>query len=206
MTADVKAATAGEVRIGPGALILVCGPSGAGKDTLLQRIAEARRGDPRLVFARRVVTRPPSDFEDNDSVSEAAFETLRKNGAFDCSWPAHGHRYGIPSSVKDDVEAGRCVVINVSRLIVEEMRSRYARVVAVLVTAPPAVLQQRLAARSRASDGDLVQRIGRTGAVADRFRADTTIVNDGAVATAIRQLSDVIETQLLTTGRQNSPA
>ena len=161
MKADAKAAAAGEARIGPGALILVCGPSGAGKDTLIQKIAEARRDDPRVIFARRVVTRPASDFEDNDSVSEAVFETLQKNGAFDCSWPAHGHRYGIPSSVKDDVEAGRCVIINVSRLIIDELRNRYARVVAVLVTASPDVLEQRLAARGRVSDGDLAQRIGR---------------------------------------------
>jgi ribose 1,5-bisphosphokinase len=202
--ADIAAA-ADEVRhrIGPGALILICGPSGAGKDTLLQRIAESRRDDPHVVFARRVVTRPASTFEDNDSVSDATFETMLRNGAFACWWPAHGHRYGIPSSIENDIESGRCVVINVSRLIIEDMRSRYARVVAVLVTASPSVLAQRLRERGRPSDGDIAQRIDRTEEVADRFRADTIIVNDGAVAAAVRQLADVIETELLTTDRHH---
>lgn len=188
-------------RHGPGALVLVCGPSGAGKDTLLRRVAEWRRADPNVIFARRVVTRPASDFEDNESVSDAAFETMAAGDAFAFWWAAHGHKYGISSSINADIGRGCCVVANVSRLIVDSVRDRYERVVAVMVTASPDTLRHRLALRGRASDSDIGQRIARTKDVADRFRADTVISNDGAIDAAARALADVIETQIRTTKR-----
>lgn len=44
--------------IGPGRLVLVVGPSGAGKDTVLTLARDACRGT--VLFPRRVVTRPAS--------------------------------------------------------------------------------------------------------------------------------------------------
>ena len=74
---------------------------------------------------------------------------------------AHGHRYGIRSSVDDDIRGGRTVVCNVSRTTVGQVRRRCAFVAAVLITAPAAVLQSRLNQRARSSDGDVLARINR---------------------------------------------
>ena len=53
-------------------LVLVVGPSGAGKDSLLNGAREAFRGDARIGFARRVITRPPDPYgENHEPVSEA---------------------------------------------------------------------------------------------------------------------------------------
>jgi ribose 1,5-bisphosphokinase len=175
--------------IGPGHLVLVVGPSGAGKDTLLAHVGAATRGDDSIMVARRVVTRASSPAEDHDSLSEAAFDQAVAAGAFMIWWGAHGNRYGIPRACEDAIRAGHTVLCNVSRAVVAPLRARYARVTAVLVTAPEEVLRQRLAARERASDGDLGKRVARAGEV--EARPDVVIVNVGPVTEAGQKLLEL---------------
>ena len=82
--------------IGPGRLVLVVGPSGAGKDTLLRLAQAACADDANIVFPRRVVTREASDAENNDQMSAEAFREAASQGAFAITWQAHGHAYGLP--------------------------------------------------------------------------------------------------------------
>lgn len=175
--------------IGPGRLVLVVGPSGAGKDTLIAR-ARAMCRDDQVVFPRRVVTRPASAAEDNDTLSEQAFDAALAGGAFALSWNAHGLKYGIPRSIESDIGAGRTVVCNVSRTVVAAARARYAHMTAVLITAPPAVLAARLAQRGRASDGAIENRIRRT--VDERFAPDLVITTVGSVDDNVRRLLDIV--------------
>jgi ribose 1,5-bisphosphokinase len=178
--------------IGPGRLVLVVGPSGSGKDTLIGGARAACEGDSSVVFPRRVVTRPSSAFEDNATFSDDAFKQAAAQGAFALWWTAHGHSYGIPSSIDNDIRAGRTVVCNVSRGVVGSARKRYAAVTVVLVTAPEPVLQERLAGRNRTSDGDIGSRIARSAKPETAVEADIEISNVGPVETGIRSLLDAI--------------
>jgi ribose 1,5-bisphosphokinase len=164
--------------IGPGRLVLVVGPSGAGKDTLIDLARAALRDDASVVFPRRVITRAASG-EPHDTMDADAFEKAAHAGAFALTWDAHDLRYGIPAGIDAHIRAGRSVVCNVSRTIVATARERYADVRVVLVTAPADVLAARLAARARGSDGDLARRLARS----DGFAApavDCVITNVGA--------------------------
>jgi ribose 1,5-bisphosphokinase len=178
--------------IGPGRLVLVVGPSGAGKDTLIAYARGACRGDASVVFPARVVTRPPSVFEDNEFVPTATFEQAAASGAFAIWWSAHGHMYGIPLAVDVDIEAGRTVVCNVSRTVVAAVRGRYANVVTVLVTAPQDVLQSGLAARERASDGRVSDRMRRLELSDGKLRPDVIINNVGDPQSEGRKLVDTL--------------
>jgi ribose 1,5-bisphosphokinase len=178
-------------RLGPGRVVLVVGPSGAGKDTLINLTRRACAGDPDVVFPRRVVTRQASAFEDNEEMSDAAFRQALADGRFALHWQAHGHCYALPGRIDDDVRAGRSVVVNVSRAVIGALRQRYANVVVVAVTAPPDVLAARLAARGRSSDADLDNRLHR--AVGNGgFVPDVTIVNVGDADEHAKVLTRII--------------
>ena len=179
--------------IGPGRLVLVVGPSGAGKDTLIDGARAACVGDSSIVFPRRVVTRPASTAEDHDTMGTDEFTHAVVNAAFALWWEAHGNRYGIPSAIDDDIRADRTVVCNASRTIIGLARRRYALVTVVLVTAPPDVLEQRLARRERVSDGDLNGRIHRSAKLGSELEADVVIRNVGRAAIGVRRLLNAIK-------------
>lgn len=162
--------------IGPGRLILVVGPSGAGKDTLLALARSACAKDKDVVFPRRVVTREASLSEDNAQLGPEGFREARDRGEFALHWEAHGHGYGLPRSIDDDLRAGRAVVVNVSRTVIDTARRAYANVIVIAITAPPEILAERLKMRARGSDGGVEQRLGRS---IDAAAPDVTIVNVG---------------------------
>src|ERR1700733_2667205 len=135
-------------------LVLVVGPSGAGKDALLKAAREVFRDDTRIHFARRVITRPPDpEGEDHEAVTPEEFAARD----FALSWSAHGLRYGIPASAL----ATPVAVANVSRAVIAEAALRY-RVRVIEVTAPPGILAARLAGRGRESAEDIARRLLRT--------------------------------------------
>lgn len=178
--------------IGPGRLVLVVGPSGAGKDTLLGLAKAACADDSGIVFARRVVTREPSASEDNEQVSPEAFRQAVAAGGYAMHWEAHGHGYALSRAIDDDIRAGHTVIANVSRTVVAATRCAYADVVVVSITAPPQVLAERLAMRARGSDGRIEARLGRT--VDDAAaKPDVTIVNVSTADYHARQLVRVIK-------------
>jgi ribose 1,5-bisphosphokinase len=177
--------------IGPGKLVLAIGPSGAGKDTLLGLARAACADDPTIVFARRAVTREASDAEDNEQMSFDGFREACARGAFAVHWEAHGHAYGLPRSIDDDIRAGRTVVANVSRTVISALRRAYANVVVIAITAPADVLATRLAMRKRGSDGNIAQRLARTVEDADA-EPDVTIVNVSSAEYHARQLLRII--------------
>ena len=178
--------------IGPGRLVLVVGPSGAGKDTLLGLAKAACADDRNIVFPRRVITREASASEDNEEVSAGTFQEALSRGEFAMHWEAHGHCYALWRAINDDIRAGRTVVANVSRTVISATRSAYADVVAVLVTAPPNVLAERIALRARGSDGRLDQRLNRR--VEDASAApDVTIVNVSSADYHARQFVRIVK-------------
>ncbi|HVO02279.1 MAG TPA: phosphonate metabolism protein/1,5-bisphosphokinase (PRPP-forming) PhnN [Candidatus Cybelea sp.] len=145
-----------------GRLVYVMGPSGAGKDSVIGFARDAC--DPeRVVFAHRYITRPVvADAENHIALTEREFTARVAAGWFALHWESHGLRYGIGCEVDSWIASGRTVVVNGSRAYLPDAMRRYPSLLPVLVTAPVAVLEARLQARARASDGDLRRRLDRT--------------------------------------------
>lgn len=163
-------------------LVLVVGPSGAGKDTLLKGARAALADDPGFRFVRRTITRPADpEGEDHEPVTEDAFVKR----AFALRWGAHGLRYGIPVDIETDLARGAIVVANVSRGVITEAAARYPTRV-ILVTAPATVLARRLASRGREDAADIASRLARDVAVPADVRCDT-VINDGTLAEGVER-------------------
>jgi ribose 1,5-bisphosphokinase len=184
-------------RIGPGTLVVVVGPSGAGKDTLIALARKMCADDPRIVFPRRIVTRPPSNAEDHDSVAPSVFDAAIGQGAYAFWWEAHGLKYGLSAAIDAELRGGKTVVCNASRAVVCGLRERYAAVAVVLVTAPKDILLARLAARGRRSDGDAATRVDRVAPAVDDLEPDIVIENIGDPHLGASRLAAVLrgETQ-----------
>jgi len=182
----------GPAPIGPGRLVLVVGPSGAGKDTLLNLARAACAGDHAIVFPRRIVTREASPSEDNRQLDPQSFQMALARGEFAVHWEAHGHCYALPRGIDDDIRAGCTVVANVSRTVLQAMRRAYADVIVVEITAPPEVLAERLCIRARGSDGAIEPRLRRNIDPASTA-PDITIRNVGDTGPHARQLLAAIE-------------
>ncbi|MEW5668601.1 phosphonate metabolism protein/1,5-bisphosphokinase (PRPP-forming) PhnN [Pseudomonas putida] len=153
---------ASDRRSGTGRLIFLVGPSGSGKDSLIDASREqlALAG---VEIARRVITRSAeAKGEAAQGVTPEQFDTLRAQGAFAMHWRANGLDYGIPRQVDQWLAAGRAVLVNGSRAYLPEARQRYPDLLAVLVEVKPEVLRQRLLARGRETAEEVEQRLARS--------------------------------------------
>jgi ribose 1,5-bisphosphokinase len=163
-------------RRGDAMLVLVVGPSGAGKDTLLEAARLALADDPHFRFVRRVITRPAdAGGEAHESVTPEEFA----GRPFALQWRAHGLSYGVPADVIDDIARGLVVVVNASRTVVAEAAKRFATRV-IEVTAPAEVLAQRLASRGRESSTDMAERLTRSVTLPSHITVDT-VMNDASL-------------------------
>lgn len=154
-----------------GQLVYVVGPSGSGKDSIIQSLAN-RAG---VTIMRRVITRVTDNMcEDSDSVDIETFEQMEAQGKFSMSWQANGLSYGIPLSMDEHLRAGQVVVVNGSRKYCETLYKHYPDALVVLVTVEPSLLKQRLQQRKRESELEIEKRLQRNALF------EQTLLNDFA--------------------------
>ncbi|HEV7457704.1 MAG TPA: phosphonate metabolism protein/1,5-bisphosphokinase (PRPP-forming) PhnN [Roseococcus sp.] len=166
--------------------VAVVGPSGAGKDTLLAAARAALAGDARFHFARRVISRPEGLGEEgHEALDAAGFATAD----LAVRWRAHGLHYGIRS---EETRRAPVTVMSLSRAVLEEVASR-APLTVIEVTAPPAALAARLAARGREGEAEIAARLAREVPLPEGLRV-VRVANDGSVKQGAETLLAALET------------
>ncbi|MCH4548697.1 MULTISPECIES: phosphonate metabolism protein/1,5-bisphosphokinase (PRPP-forming) PhnN [Rhizobium] len=177
-----------------GIMVVVVGPSGAGKDTLMNLAARRFKGRDNVHFVRRVITRHrDAGGEDHLSVSLEGFASMEQSGSFAVWWEAHGLKYGIPAEVSVALSRGHVVVANGSRSALHRFQAAFPRLKVINVTARPEVLAGRLEARGRETHEDIMARLAR-GPLTVRGEYDVTeLDNSGSLEEAEQKMIGILD-------------
>lgn len=142
-------------------LILLVGPSGSGKDTLLRAARQQFHGSCELHFVRRYITRPPDANEDNYYVDSTCFDVLKGNGFFVSCWRAHGNAYGVPRHALAGNGGHQKLLCSISRGAIADFEKFHDHVTVLQITAPRELLKKRLLGRGREQKEDVEKRLQR---------------------------------------------
>jgi guanylate kinase len=179
----------------PGKLIVLTGPSGVGKGTLMRSLLQRH---PELYYSVSVTTRSPRPGEINGKnyyfISRSKFEQLIAQGEF-LEWAEFaGNYYGTPrEAVLNQVQSGKLVVLEIELAGARQIRTSFPSVLSIFIL-PPSFeeLERRIRDRGQDTPEAIARRLHRAQEelqAADEF--DIKIVNDD-LATAL----NAIETAL----------
>ncbi|PTT27964.1 phosphonate metabolism protein/1,5-bisphosphokinase (PRPP-forming) PhnN [Pseudomonas sp. HMWF021] len=178
-----------------GKLIYLMGPSGSGKDSLIEAARVPLR-ELNCEVMRRVITRSAESVgEDAIGVTPEEFEQKLLAGDFSLAWRANGLAYGIPIEMDKWLHAGRHVLVNGSRANLRQALERYPTLLPILLTVKDDVLRERLLKRGREAPDQIEARLARNALFRDRRATDLPvhlIDNSVDLAQAVRQLLDFI--------------
>ena len=190
-----------------GKLIVIVGPSGAGKDTLITEVLKDEELSKSLQLVKRTVTRKASkDAEDFISLSEEEFLKAKADDAFCVTWQAHDLYYGVDRSALNHVKSGGYALFNGARRVLLEIKDTFTHVVVINITANPDVLAERLQKRGRENTEAVIKRLKQQNLNIDPSFLPINIDNSGPLDVAVEQLKQVLMTTLKTPMQQEIEA
>ncbi|KEJ87897.1 phosphonate metabolism protein/1,5-bisphosphokinase (PRPP-forming) PhnN [Sulfitobacter donghicola] len=169
-----------------GRLIAIVGPSGVGKDSVMEALAAQA---PRITLVRRTITRPTkAGGEAFEGVTTAEFLTRQAAGAYVLSWQAHDLRYGIPATVQQALEAGADLLVNLSRGVLLEAQQNFPRFEVINLTATRETLAARLSGRGRETAQQIAARLDRAASAIPPEITVTTFENNGVLDDTVQAI------------------
>ena len=183
-----------------GSLIVISGPSGAGKTSVIDALLQS---DSTLTCSVSATTRPPRPNEKNGVnyhfLSPSEFESRLEKGEF-VEWNRYGdYCYGtLKSEIEAPLAEGKDLVFEIDVKGAMALRSWSPNIISIFILPPSfAMLERRLRRRQTESDQELQQRLtiarSEIGWIRDY---DYCVINpDDNINQAVQQIQHIIAAQ-----------
>jgi guanylate kinase len=185
-------------------LLIVSGPSGAGKDTVIERLREM---EPDLAYCVTYTTRPPRNYEIEGVhyrfATRDAFQRMALSGEFLETFEYAGNLYGTPRRfVEDSLQERRDLILKPEVNGARALKSVFPEAVLVFLTAPSTEeLGRRLERRRADAPGDIDQRLHIAQEEYDALaQFEYRIINDD-VTQAVSDLRSILVAERLKVAR-----
>ena len=165
-----------------GILLIVSGPSGGGKTSLVAALIEA---EPGVKLSVSHTTRPPRQGEapgrDYHFVSRGEFERMLEAGAFLESATIYGNQYGTSQQwISEELAKGHDVLLEIDWQGAQQVRKLMRDTVGIFILPPSfEALEQRLKGRSQDAPDAIARRLAAAREEISHFAEfDYVIMND----------------------------
>ena len=189
-----------------GILMVLSGPAGSGKDTVL---GELYKQIPEMKQSVSMTTRLPRDGEidgvDYYFVSNENFETAIKDGKM-LEYAQYGSNfYGTPKEPVDRMlNEGKIVVLKIEVQGAENIRKIYPDLVTIFITPPNmSVLESRLRRRGTESEEDIRHRLEIAADELSRIEEYNYIVINDELENVVNDVKTIISAEKLKVSRRN---
>ena len=178
-----------------GKLIVLTGPSGVGKGTLMQKLLQLH---PELYYSVSATTRSPRPGEINGQnyyfITRSQFEKLVAQGEF-LEWAEFaGNYYGTPrAAVLEQIQSGKLVILEIELEGARQIRTSYPNALSIFILPPSfSELEKRIRGRGQDSQEAIARRLNRAQEeIEAAAEFDIQIVNDD-LKTALNQIEAVL--------------
>lgn len=182
-------------RPGDPVLLVIAGPSGAGKGTIVEGL---RSREPGIWLSVSTTTRPPRSGEtegrDYHFVSRDDFKSLQMAGEFLEWFEVFGNLYGTPRSpVEDHLAAGHDVLLEIDVQGALAVRKAFPQAILVFIRPPSREAQrQRLADRGRDDEATISLRLDVAAQEeSEAVRFDHEVINED-VDEAVAEVAGIL--------------
>lgn len=191
---------------GKGLLVVLSGPSGAGKDTVLKSLMQK---EPGVRLSVSATTRAPREGEEDGKdyffLSRPRFEELVENGKMLEHAEYCGNFYGTPSEPIEAWQAEGCdVILEIEVQGGAQIKTKRPDCVSIFILPPSLeVLEKRLRRRGTDAEEAIQKRLATAKSeIAQAMHYDYVIINDD-LEPAVEQVAEILRTEKLKTIRNH---